>query len=273
MTEAQTTSCFSVTSVADAYNDIYVPRIFIPWAELLVEVAAPRPGESLLDVATGPGTVARVAAGRLGPSGRVVGTDLSGAMIELARRQRAPDGAPIEYLVAPADPLPVADASFDIVTCQQGLQFFPDRPAAVSEMFRTLKPGGRLTAAVWRGIDMQPSFAAIYAALKECLPLEKARPYATPFEWPDPRELADMLRQTGFREVVIRERVLPLTYEGGIKQALSTLAASPVATTVAAMTVEDRQRLWATTRRCLLPLEVEGRVRAHMVSNVATARK
>ena len=82
-----------------------------------------------------------------------------------------------------------------------------------------------------------------------------------------------MLRQTGFREVVIRERVLPLTYEGGIKQALSTLAASPVATTVAAMTVEDRQRLWATTRRCLLPLEVEGRVRAHMVSNVATARK
>src|SRR5438445_5063041 len=159
MTEAQTTSCFSVTSVADAYNDIYVPRIFIPWGELIGETAAPRLGESLLDVATGPGTVARVAAGRLGPSGRVVGTDLSGAMIELARRQPAPDGAPIEYLVAPADPLPVADASFDIVTCQQGLQFFPDSPAAVSEMFRTLNPGGRLTAGVRRGINMQPPSA------------------------------------------------------------------------------------------------------------------
>ena len=273
MTEVRTFSCFSVGSVADAYEEIYVPRIFIPWAELLADAADPHPGESLLDVATGPGTVARIGASRLGPSGRVVGTDLSAAMIELARSKPALDAAPVEYVEAPAAPLPVADGAFDIVTCQQGLQFFPDRPAAIAEMHRALKPGGRLAVAVWKGIEMQPTFAAIYAALNECLPAEKARPYAAPFAWPDPEALEDALGQAGFRNVRIRERVLPLTYEGGIKQALSTLGASPVATTVAGLTEEDRRGLWATGRQWLLPLEVEGRVRAHMVSNIATAVK
>src|SRR5207302_10762295 len=178
MAEGTVFGCFSIGSVAATYDEIYVPRIFIPWARLLLERADLSPGESLLDVATGPGTVARLAAEQVGPRGRVLGTDISAAMIGIAQKKAiAGEAAAIEYLVAPAAPLPVADGSFDVVTCQQGLQFFPDRPAAVSEMFRTLKPGGRLTVAVWRGIDMQPSFVAIYAALKECLPFEKARPY------------------------------------------------------------------------------------------------
>src|SRR6266849_734 len=159
--EQQSLSCFSVGSVAGAYDEIYLPRIFIPWARLLLERAALRPGEAVLDIATGPGTVARLAAEQVGPQGRVVGTDLSEAMIAIARAKPPSSGsATIEYLVSPAAPLAVEDGVFDVVTCQQGLQFFPDRASAVREMHRALKPGGRVVAAVWREIELQPYFAA-----------------------------------------------------------------------------------------------------------------
>src|SRR2546425_10387198 len=71
--DARTFSCFSVGSIAGTYEEIYVPRIFIPWARLLLDRAALRPGEAVLDIATGRGTVARIAAEQVGPRGRVVG--------------------------------------------------------------------------------------------------------------------------------------------------------------------------------------------------------
>ncbi len=140
MAEGTGFGCFSIGSVAATYDEIYVPRIFNPWAQLLLERADLSPGESVLDVATGPGTVARLAAERVGPRGRVVGTDFSAAMIGVAQEKPVSDqAAAIEYLLAPAAPLPVADGSFDVVTCQQGLQFFPDRQAALMEIHRALR--------------------------------------------------------------------------------------------------------------------------------------
>ncbi len=163
--------CFSVQSVADAYQKIYLPRIFIPWGKRLIERAQLQPGDAVLDVATGPGTVARLAAERVGPRGRVVGADISPAMIAIANgKPPVPGGAALEYVVSPAAPLAVPDEAFDVVTCQQGLQFFPDRGAAIAEMHRALRRNGRLVAAVWREIALQPSFAALDAVLRECLP-------------------------------------------------------------------------------------------------------
>lgn len=89
--------------MAAAYEDIYVPRIFIPWGELLVDAVRLRPGESVLDVATGSGTVARIAAERVGPKGSVTGTDFSAAMLEMAKaKPPRTKAASIEYVEAPA---------------------------------------------------------------------------------------------------------------------------------------------------------------------------
>jgi SAM-dependent methyltransferase len=267
-------SCFSVGSVAGAYDDIYLPRIFIPWARLLLERAALRPGEAVLDIATGPGTVARLAAEHVGPKGRVVGADLSEAMIAIAKAKPPSAGAAtIEYLVSPAAPLPVEDGGFDVVTCQQGLQFFPDRAAAIREMYRALKPGGRVVAAVWREIALQPYFAAMDGALRECLPADQAEPYGAPFRWPSAVEVEATFRDERFTNVSVAEVRHPLTFEGGIAQALSALAASPIATTIAKLDPEARARLWSAAERRLNPLVAEGQVRTHMVSNLVTARK
>jgi ubiquinone/menaquinone biosynthesis C-methylase UbiE len=272
MAEGQVFGCFSIGSVAATYEEIYVPRIFIPWARLLLERADLSPGESVLDVATGPGTVARLAAERVGPRGRVVGTDISAAMIGIAQEKPVADqAAAIEYLVAPAAPLPVADGSFDVVTCQQGLQFFPDRPAALKEMHRALRHGGLLVAAVWREIDLQPSFAAIDAALRDCLGPDPAEPYGAPFRGPGREPLHQALADAGFHNVAVDERRLPLVYEGGIAQALAALAASPVATTVAELSDKERAGLWETGRRGLEGLVVDGAIRTEMVSHLVVA--
>lgn len=272
MAEGHVFGCFSIGSVAATYEEIYVPRIFIPWARLLLERADLTPGETVLDVATGPGTVARLAAERVGPKGRVAGTDISPAMITIAQEKPAhADAAAIEYVVSPAAPLLVADASFDVVTCQQGLQFFPERNAALREMHRALKPGGVLVGAVWREIELQPCFAAIDRALRECLPADAAEPYGAPFRWPLAADLRSAVESAGFGDVRVEERRLPLIFEGGIAQALATLAASPVATTVAALTYKERARLWEAGRRRLEPLVVEGAIHSEMVSHLVVA--
>ncbi len=267
-------SCFSVGSVACTYDEIYVPRIFIPWARLLLERAALRPGEAVLDIATGPGTVARLAAEQVGPQGRVVGADFSEAMIAIAKAKPQTAGAArIEYVVSPAAPLPVEDAVFDVVTCQQGLQFFPDRAAAIREMHRVLKPGGRVAAAVWREIAFQPPFAALDAALRECLPAYQAEPYGLPFRWPKAAELVEACRDQGFADLSVTEVRRTLTFEGGVAQFISSLAASPLATTVAQLDAQTRARLWSAAERRLATLVVDGQVRTEMVSNLITARK
>jgi SAM-dependent methyltransferase len=139
---------FGAADVAEAYRTRLEPVIFRPWAELLLDFADVQAGQRVLDVACGTGVVARAAATRVGPNGSVIASDISAAMLAHVV-QGADAGGPIETLECSATELKVADASVDLVVCQQGLQFFPDQPAALKEMHRVLRPGGRIGFAVW----------------------------------------------------------------------------------------------------------------------------
>src|SRR6185369_1286568 len=96
-----------------------VPQLFEPWARLLLDQAGAGPGDELLDVACGPGTVARLAAALVGPGGRVTGCDVSPAMLAVARSKPG-TGAPLDYVECPADALAVPAAAYDVVTCPAG---------------------------------------------------------------------------------------------------------------------------------------------------------
>jgi ubiquinone/menaquinone biosynthesis C-methylase UbiE len=136
--------------VPENYDRYLGPFLFEPWAGILLAIAGPKPGDELLDIASGTGVVTRLAARRVAPGGRVIGVDFSEAMLAYASsRPAASDAAPIEFVQGSADALPLPDDRFDVVLCQQGLQFFPDRPAAVGEMRRVLRPGGVVSVAVW----------------------------------------------------------------------------------------------------------------------------
>ena len=143
-------SAFTSDSVPDEYERYLATAVFEPWAEVLLDVVGIAPGSRVLDIASGTGVVARAAARRAGGEGHVVASDVSGPMLARAASVGSPnDSALIEYVNASADALPFEEGSFDVVLCQQGLQFFPARAAAVGEMRRVLRPGGVAGVAVW----------------------------------------------------------------------------------------------------------------------------
>jgi SAM-dependent methyltransferase len=142
-------------SAAETYERHMVPAIFGPWAEDLLALAMPAPGERVLDVACGTGVVARLVAQRVAPTGTVVGLDLNPGMLAVARTLPLPQGE-IQWREGNVSAMPFPDASFDLALCQQGLQFFPDRPAALREVRRVLEPRGRLALSVWRPHATQP---------------------------------------------------------------------------------------------------------------------
>src|SRR4051794_40596887 len=169
------------------YQEFLVPAMFTPFAETLVEQAGVGEGSNVLDVACGTGAASRAAARRAGPSGSVTGVDLGEPTLAVARAQPVDDGAaPIAWLQADATELPVEDGAFDVGLCQQGLQFFPDKGAALAEMHRALKPGGRLAIATWTSIERTP-VAAIVEALERHVDREAASVIGSPFALAGPQ--------------------------------------------------------------------------------------
>jgi SAM-dependent methyltransferase len=240
----------------------------------LLDTVSPERGQTVLDVACGPGTVTRLAAQRVGPTGSVTGCDLSPAMLELARSKSSIDGsAPIEYLERPADALGVPDDVFDLVTCQQGLQFFPDRGAALAEMRRVLRPGGKIGIAVWCSIQECPPFLALANALSEVLGTDVADTYrGGPWGLADSASLAQLANDSGFTNVEVRKYELPIVFEGGPGQLLLTLRATSVAGALAKLSEADQATLASALEESSRQITVNGVVRSHTASHVVTAK-
>jgi ubiquinone/menaquinone biosynthesis C-methylase UbiE len=188
----------------EAYERYLVPTLFGPCAEQLLGLVPAEPGHRVLDVACGSGIVARRAAARVGARGSVVGVDVNQGMLDVARAVAADGPTAIEWFHADAAALPLRDQAFDIVYCQQGLQFFTDRPAALREMRRVLRPGGRVAFAAWRGLEHNAVFAALVAALERHAGSEAAGMMRAPFAGPDQSEIRRLMGDAGFDGTVIR---------------------------------------------------------------------
>jgi SAM-dependent methyltransferase len=253
------------------YDELMVPRLFAPWGELLVDRLEIATGEAVLDVACGPGSVTRIAAERVGAGGRVKGCDLSPAMLALAdAKPPTPGGASIEYVEGPADRLPAQDDEFDVVTCQQGLQFFPDRRGAVAEMRRALRPGGRLGVAVWTDIEHSPPFCALANAIGEVAGAELADRYrAGPWGFPNGEHLGSLLKEAGFVDVRVSSHVLRVTFEDGPVQLAATLAVTPLAAELDQLSDERKRRLIEALARHI----GDGPIESQLQSNIALARR
>ena len=264
---------FHNPSVPKAYDEFLVPRLFEPWAKLLLDEADLRPGESVLDVATGPGTVARLAAVRVGAKGRVVATDIAQPMLDIAKAKSQPSAAaaPIDYLYSPAAPLAAATGTFDAVLCQQGLQFFPDRPSALREMRRVLRPSGRTAIAVWGELARNQIYAAFHAALQATVRSDLAELITAPFSWPSGTALKSAAEDAGFRNVRLSTRSLSMVLEGGLEQAIQSFAATPVAPGVGELPQDVQQAFFAHLRQEMTRLLRDGKVIGEMTSNMIIA--
>jgi SAM-dependent methyltransferase len=196
-------------SPAEVYEDFLVRYQFRPFTEDLVARAAPRPGERVLDLACGTGIVARLVAPRVAPVGTVVGLDVNPAMLAIARGRAAAEGAAVTWDEGSATTLPYGDGAFDLALCQQGLQFFPDQSAALSELHRTLAPGGRLLTSTWAPLDQSPAFAAYNRVAQAHLGLAPCGPS---FSLTDAERVRGLLMGVGFGSVEVAPVELTVTF-------------------------------------------------------------
>jgi ubiquinone/menaquinone biosynthesis C-methylase UbiE len=229
---------------AERYERCPARYILGPWAPLLVNAARPAAGERVLDVACGTGVVARIAAERVGPDGRVVGVDLNPGMIRVARSLPAPIGASIEWLERSALDLRLEDASFDVVLCQQGLQFFPDKALALREMRRVLDHGGRLALSVWKGVGAYHH--AVGDALARFISAESAVRFRASRQVPTAEDLQRLATQAGFADVDVRLHEINIHLPRLDEFTLNHLAGTPVADDLAGATPQARQKLAAS---------------------------
>lgn len=236
---------------AEAYERYLVPLFMGPGAQFLIERAGLRQGERVLDVATGTGIVARTAAERVGPTGSVAAVDLNDTMLSFARQVSAGTRPPIEWRLGDAQDLPYRDAQFDVVICQQGLQFFPDRPAALREMHRVLAPGGRLALAMMRSTEHNPSYATLADALTRHVGPEAGGMMRSSFASINTNELRDLIDGAGFREVQITHGVGPARFPSVEEFARQETASSPVAGTISTLPDDTREAMLADLETAL----------------------
>jgi ubiquinone/menaquinone biosynthesis C-methylase UbiE len=241
----------------EAYERHLVPAIFAPWATLLLELARLQPGERMLDAACGTGIVARLAVSQVGATGEVTGVDLNPGMLDVARTV-SKGGQAIAWREGNLEALPFADREFDVVLCQQGLQFCPNKGAAVGELRRVLRDGGRLVASVWRHLEHCPYMVAAKSALANHLGAEASRRMSAPCAFGSADELRELMRQGNFKDVQVRIDVLPMRVSSLEQFLVGQFLASPIAADIGALDESARVAFYEDIVRRLLPYTDDG---------------
>ena len=250
-------------TAAEEYERYLVPALFGPFADRLIELAQPRPSDRALDVACGTGIVARRIAPRVR---RVVGLDLNPGMVEVAR---AADPS-IEWLAADAVAMPLPDEAFDLVLCQQGVQYFSDRAHGLGEMRRVLAPGGRLAISAWRAAEHNPGWLRLVEALERHAGPEVGAIMRAPFAL-GAEELRDLVAD--FRDVAVRIRIGAVRFPSARDLLFRQEVSSPLAGPLSALTDETREALCRDVADALRPHTDDEGVCFPMETHVVTATR
>ncbi len=234
---------FTNTSFPEVYEQSLVGPLFRPWAEVMLDEVGLAATDRVLDVACGTGVVARLAKERLGEGGIVVGIDVSPAMLGVARRV----GPSIDWREGDAAALPLrGNEQFDVVICQQGLQFFSDRAAAAREMRRALAVGGRLAVSTWSSDEDLPVIRELRRVAERHLGpvLDRRHGFA------DAGALEALLRDAGLRDVRLKTLARSTRFKDGMDYVrLNAIALLGMSAVSKDMSDEDRSRTVAAIVR------------------------
>jgi SAM-dependent methyltransferase len=181
-----------------------------PVAERLVELLAPKPGQTILEIAAGPGDTGFLALPQLLPDGRLLSTDVAQEMTEAARRRATALGLTnVSFAIEDAASLTLGDASVDGILCRWGLMLVPDMEAAAGEIARVLRPGGRAAIGVWADPAANDWITASGRSALELGLMERPDPDAPgPFRLSEEGRLRALLETAGLEVPVVEDVAL-----------------------------------------------------------------
>jgi ubiquinone/menaquinone biosynthesis C-methylase UbiE len=210
----------------------------------------------------------------VGVTGAVTGVDISPGMLAVAVERSAGDGAaPIEYVTGSAEDPPVSRGRFDVVLCQQGLQFFADRAAALTAMHDALEPGGRVGIATWTDLDGATAFSAEVEAIELHLGPEVAARMRSPFSLSDPAEVEAMVRAAGFVDIQVTRHTFTARYSRR-EFARRVVLAGPVSAEFAGASADCQERIVSHITSAVAACDGDAYGLRHaMTSNLITATK
>jgi SAM-dependent methyltransferase len=267
MTLTATVPSAATRSPAEVYEAEFVPALFRPFAATVLDAASVTRGQRVLDVACGTGVLARAAAARVAP-GAVTGLDANPGMLAVARRL----DTSIEWIDGRAEALPLPAAGFDAVVSQFGLMFFDDRVAALREMQRVLRSGGRLAVAVCDAVERSPGYGALATLLQQLFGDRVADAFRAPFAIGDANHLRTIAAQAGLDGAEVVQRSATVRF-ASIDALVSTERAC--IWTLGGL-LDDAQfvRLLHAARTTLAPfVQADGSVAFEMPALIIAARK
>jgi ubiquinone/menaquinone biosynthesis C-methylase UbiE len=258
-------------TAAENYQRYFVPTIATAVSVELLRMADLQKGERVVDVACGTGLIARLAAEQVGPTGAVTGVDIAPEMIDVAKSVEAVPAPRIEWHVADAKKLPLPDASYDVATCQMGLMFMENRPAALAEMRRVLVPGGRVV--VNTPGHIQPVFEHMKQAVVEHINPDLGVFVQAVFSIHEPDMLESLLSEAGFEDVSASETSATLRLPAPADFLWQYINLTPMAPFVAKASDAARSALEQQVVERWQPYVVDGGLVVEQPMIVATGRR
>ena len=280
MSQAQAEETLRVWREAAPFWEKYAPTIramFAPLTDALVDDAGITRGQSVLDVAGGPGEPSLTIAEVVGPTGSVTCTDAVADMVAAAEREARRRGVTnIEFRQCAADSLPFDDDSFDAAVSRLGVMFFPDPVAGLREMLRVVRPGGAVSLAVWHRSDLNPFAHVITSVVSRHVDTTPAEPGAPDaFRFAESGALARVLEAAGAAGV--RERVLKFNIAAPVSPAEFWEMRSETSDTLrwklAGLSAEERIKVAQEVEEAVREFFPEGRMSFPSQMLVVTGKK
>lgn len=253
----------------------WMARVMEPVTTWICDSIDASPGMTVLDAACGTGVPALAIAERVGPNGKLVATDVSPVMIAAVSRGAARAGLTnIETREVSLAALAFPDASFDAVTCKDGLMYCPDMAQGAHELHRVLRPGGRFAVTAWDAIERTAFFRTMFQTLAPYLDAPPDPRGPGPLRLSGPGVLEGVLREGGFSDVTIERREVVFAFDS-IAMHWDVIAdtAAPIAAATAKLDAAGLARLKQAFADALAPYTTEGRVRLPTTALCATGTR
>lgn len=191
-----------VGSIPENYDAGLGPVLFLGWADEVARQVGRMKPSSVLELAAGTGILTRALYSEMPAGSKLIATDLNLPMLDIAKTKIEEIGN-VTFEQADATDLKYNDASFDLVVCQFGVMFFPDKKRSHEEVLRVLKPGGTYLFTLWDSWQANPFGELIHETIGQFFPEDPPAFYKVPYGYTDTDEIRDLVLEAGFENVGI----------------------------------------------------------------------